>query len=71
MKDADIRLEERASEHALIIANANRLLLDAKLLTDHARFASAFALAASPKQCNIQKCTDPQKVGLGKWRMLR
>jgi AbiV family abortive infection protein len=45
MKDADIRLEERASEHALIIANANRLLWDAKLLTDHARFASAFALA--------------------------
>jgi AbiV family abortive infection protein len=45
MKDADIRLEEKAGEHALIIANANRLLWDAKLLTDHARFASAFALA--------------------------
>lgn len=32
-------------EHTLVIANAARLLGDAKLLADHARFASAFALA--------------------------
>jgi AbiV family abortive infection protein len=31
--------------NTLIIANAARLLADAKLLVDHARFASAFALA--------------------------
>lgn len=31
--------------HTMIIANAARLLGDAKLLADHARFASAFALA--------------------------
>jgi AbiV family abortive infection protein len=38
-------LDAKSSEHALIIANANRLLWDAKLLADHSRFASAFALA--------------------------
>jgi AbiV family abortive infection protein len=31
-------------ERTLIIANAARLLADAKLLADHARFASGFAL---------------------------
>jgi AbiV family abortive infection protein len=32
-------------ERTLIMANAARLLADAKLLVDHTRFASAFALA--------------------------
>ncbi|SIO49938.1 abortive infection protein, AbiV family [Bradyrhizobium erythrophlei] len=45
MINDDKTLEARASEHALIITNANRLLWDAKLLADHTRFASAFALA--------------------------
>jgi AbiV family abortive infection protein len=45
MNDDDIKVFLEASDHTLIIANAARLLADAKLLVDHDRFASAFALA--------------------------
>jgi AbiV family abortive infection protein len=36
---------ENADKNTLVIANSARLLRDAKLLADHASFASAFALA--------------------------
>jgi AbiV family abortive infection protein len=45
MNDDEKAQNAKASEHTLIIANAARLLRDAKLLADHTRFASAFALA--------------------------
>jgi AbiV family abortive infection protein len=49
-----------ADRNTLIIENAARLLRDAKLLTDHIRFASAFALA-------VLGVEEIGKVILGIW----